>query len=148
MYHSTINTACCLISTLLVAAAACAFAQPLNSEMANVWRTQSRLSDADWHSMGGLPGANGDINAIAAAPDGSIYVAGSFTIIGDIIATNIAKWNGSTWANLGAGMNNDVLSLAADGAGNLYAGGYFSQHMDQSRRRCKQLRLFSGVGQR
>ena len=38
----------------------------------------------------------------------------------------VAKWNGSAWSALGSGMNDRVEALAVDGAGNLYAGGYFT----------------------
>ena len=42
-------------------------------------------------------------------------------------ATNIAKWDGSTWSALGSGMNGDVCvnALAVSGT-NLYAGGSFT----------------------
>ena len=40
---------------------------------------------------------------------------------------DIAKWDGTVWSSLGSGMNGDqVLALALDGAGTLYAGGEFT----------------------
>lgn len=33
-----------------------------------------------------------------------LYVAGSFTSIGGVLARNIAKWNGTTWSSLGNGL--------------------------------------------
>jgi hypothetical protein len=35
-------------------------------------------------------------------------------------------WNGSSWAALGSGFNEEVAAIAFDAAGTLYAGGYFS----------------------
>ena len=40
-------------------------------------------------------------------------------------ATQIAKWNGSTWSALGSGMDGGVAALAVSGT-NLYAGGSFT----------------------
>ena len=36
-------------------------------------------------------------------------------------------WTGSAWASLGQGVNDQVLALAVDGRGHLYAGGAFTQ---------------------
>ena len=42
----------------------------------------------------------------------------------------VAKWNGSTWAELGGlnslAANNYIVSLCNDAAGNVYAGGEFT----------------------
>jgi hypothetical protein len=40
-------------------------------------------------------------------------------------ATNIAKWDGTAWSALGAGMNSSVYALAVLGS-DVYAGGYFT----------------------
>ena len=45
---------------------------------------------------------------------------------GGVAANYIAKWDGSTWSALGSGMMVIVDALAMDGAGNLYAGGFFA----------------------
>ena len=68
-------------------------------------RIDPTFSDANWVSMGGVPGANGTVNVIAADGAGSLYIGGNFTTVGDVIATNIAKWNGSSWSALGSGMD-------------------------------------------
>ncbi len=55
--------------------------------------------------------------------------AASFTTAGGVAASRIAKWNGSAWSALGAGVDNTVLALAVydDGGGPaLYAGGAFT----------------------
>ena len=51
-----------------------------------------------------------------------------FTIAGDIIANDIAQWNGSSWSALGSGvsgLNGFVYALAVSGS-TLYAGGDFT----------------------
>ncbi|MGH7869616.1 MAG: hypothetical protein ACREP9_18810, partial [Candidatus Dormibacteraceae bacterium] len=61
----------------------------------------------------------------ALAVSGSdLYVGGIFTTAGGIAATNIAKWDGSSWSALGSGANNAVDALAVSDS-DLYAGGYF-----------------------
>ena len=93
-------------------------------------RIDPTFSDANWVSMGGVPGTDGTVAAAATDSAGNLYIGGGFTIVGNIIATNIAKWNGSSWSALSSGMNNDygdatVNALAVLGT-NLYAGGYFT----------------------
>jgi hypothetical protein len=68
-----------------------------------------------------------NINSVvlALAVSGSnLYAGGVFTTAGGSPATNIAKWNGSSWSALGSGMNNSVSTLAVSGS-ELFAGGSF-----------------------
>ena len=85
------------------------------------------ISDADWQVWNpGLPGANGTVNAMAYDSTGSrLYVGGSFTAIGTVLANRIAQWDGSAWSALGSGLNNQVYALAVSGTG-LYVGGVFT----------------------
>jgi hypothetical protein len=53
-------------------------------------------------------------------------VGGAFTTAGGVVANHIAKWDGTTWSALGAGIDGAVFAMALDGAGNLYAGGDFT----------------------
>ena len=62
----------------------------------------------------------------ALAVSGSdVYAGGYFTSAGGSTATNIAKWNGSSWSALGSGLNSYVLALAESG-NDVYAGGGFT----------------------
>lgn len=85
------------------------------------------FTDANWVNTFGLPGASGEVSAMAADANGNVYVAGHFSMIGTIFATNIAEWNGTNWSALGSGIFTDegVGCLATDGSGNVYAGGDF-----------------------
>ena len=93
---------------------------------------QAASLDDNWDSRFGVPGANGAIWAICIhGPD--VYVGGSFTEIGGVPANNVAKWNGTNWSALGAGVSGGFLpeihALIFIGA-DLYAGGFFSQAGD------------------
>src|SRR5688572_13082445 len=64
-------------------------------------RIDPTFSDANWISMGGIPGANGVVRAAVTDGSGNLYIGGNFTKVGDVFATHIAKWNGSSWSALG-----------------------------------------------
>ena len=60
-----------------------------------------------------------------------LVVGGVFTMAGDVIANNIAAWDGTTWQPLGSGMDGAVWALtvypgAPGQAGELIAGGAFT----------------------
>src|SRR5687767_2357587 len=84
-----------------------------------------------WSSTFGVPGTIGPVATLAVHDDGSglaLFAGGAFIGVGPVPANNIAKWNGSVWTSVGAGMDQDVTCLTTfdDGFGAaLYAGGYF-----------------------
>ena len=88
-----------------------------------------------WQALAGPSGPvglRGAGAALAVFDDGSgpaLYVGGAFTTAGDVTASRIARWDGTSWSALGTGMNANVVALEVfdDGTGPaLYAGGYFS----------------------
>src|SRR5262249_1123666 len=68
-------------------------------------QTNSTFSDANWISMGGICGANGNVLVTAVDAAGNLYIGGDFTIVGDVIANHIAKWDGSRWSALDSGVS-------------------------------------------
>lgn len=89
-------------------------------------RIDPTLSDADWVSLNNdLLGTLGTIDCFADDGAGNLYAGGTFTRIGGITASNIARWDGTRWWPLGSGVDNRVTCIAF-GDGNLYAGGWFS----------------------
>lgn len=86
---------------------------------------------AAWSALGSGTGF-GAVLAMATFNDGSgsaLYVGGTFFTAGGSPANCIAKWNGSAWTPLGAGLDNEVDALAVfdDGGGPaLYAAGAFT----------------------
>ena len=83
----------------------------------------ARWDGAAW-SVIGSTGANNSVSGLLV--DGTdLYVCGSFTSIGGVTATRAAKWNGSSWSALGAGLNSTGTCLAKLGS-DLYFGGAFT----------------------
>lgn len=56
---------------------------------------------------------------------GDLYAGGDFNTAVAVAASNIAKWNGSTWSALSSGTGGPVYALDSDGI-DLYAGGSFA----------------------
>lgn len=79
---------------------------------------------AEWSTLSS--GANGVVNAVLVDSSGNLYIGGSFTSVGGVSVSNIAKWNGSVWSALGVGTNGIVNALAKDASGNIYVGGLFT----------------------
>lgn len=88
---------------------------------------------AEWLALG--KGLNLPVAALAATDDRkggdrSLFVGGSFTSVDRVPARRVARWDGSAWSALGAGMNNLVHALATSAVGGeasaLYAGGAFT----------------------
>ena len=76
--------------------------------------------------------ANDIINTLVLDGAGNLYVGGNFTDSANSAhgSLYVAKWDGTNWSKLGVnGINEagDIAALDFDGAGNLYASGFF-QH--------------------
>lgn len=73
-------------------------------------------------------GASTDnVLALAQMPNGDVIAGGQFPVAGGIAVDNIARWNGSTWSPLGAGLQGGpVRALAVLPNGDLVAGGEFT----------------------
>jgi hypothetical protein len=87
-----------------------------------------------WSGLGnGVTGGSSPA-VLAMAYDGAnLYVAGSFTNAGGVIAYGIAKWDGATWSALGggalqrsaSGLSSGLLTAVALSGSDVYAGGRF-----------------------
>jgi hypothetical protein len=60
-----------------------------------------------------------------AASGSDVYAGGQFAWAGGTFVDCVAKWDGTNWSALGAGLSDDVYALAASGT-NLFAGGRFT----------------------
>ncbi len=93
----------------------------------------ARWNGQAWSPLGsGVAGSALTIYALAVFDDGSgpaLYAGGQFTSAGGVSASNVARWDGSTWSALGGGVDGGVRALCVfdDGGGPaLYAGGGFT----------------------
>lgn len=80
--------------------------------------------DQNWDSRFGALDCNARVRAVVMAGS-DVYVGGSFTTAGGMPANHIARWDGTAWHALGAGVNDEVRALAVIGT-DVYAGGYFT----------------------
>jgi len=94
----------------------------------------ARWNGVSWSDVGGgITGAR--VAALAVYDDGSgpaLYAAGRFNAAGGVSASRIARWDGTSWAALGAGLGGSgvpvvsALTVHDDGSGpKLWAGGLF-----------------------
>lgn len=88
-----------------------------------------------WSALGppATPGmsAAGTVLALTTDGTGNLFAGGLFTTtMGGLTVNRVARWDGTQWSAISGptavGMDNAVLALATDGAGNLYAGGTFT----------------------
>jgi len=92
-------------------------------------RIDPTFSDEDWISMDGTSGANNYVYTMVVDGSGNLYIGGNFTRAGGNSANYVAKWNGTAWSALGAGVGGVsfpvVTELALSGT-DLYVGGEFT----------------------
>ena len=81
--------------------------------------------------LGGGIGNTGDaVEALAVFDDGmgpALYAAGRFDMAGGVPVSNIARWDGMSWSAVGAGFDDEIVTLLSaycDGP-RLFAGGEF-----------------------
>jgi len=100
----------------------------------------SRWNGTNWNFLSGGVGPssggvdwNTGVSSLAIAPNGDVYVGGSFTSVSGLWRSNISRWNGTVWnpvgphppSGMGPGLNNAVRALAVASNGDLYIGGNF-----------------------
>jgi len=98
----------------------------------------ARWDGTNWSGVGsgiptptfGPPSRGSVVDALAVSGTGTLYAGGLFTNAGGIVASNIAKWDGSNWSAVGSGLRGPsfpsspvVSSIALDSNGDLYASG-------------------------
>mgnify|MGYP001363851805 CR=1 FL=1 len=92
----------------------------------------AKWDGSSWAPLGSGVNGPGTVAALTVYDDGrgpELYAGGVFGTAGGVAVGNIAKWDGSSWAALGSGLNGEVRALTVydDGGGpELYAGGNFT----------------------
>jgi len=96
----------------------------------------ARWNGTSWSSYGngiGFGTGIGDyVNAVAEMPNGDLVATGRFSQASGVAVRDIARWNGSTWSALGAGLfpSSGGTCLAVLPNGDLGVGGYFNRAGD------------------
>lgn len=91
----------------------------LGTSTSNVYRIENGVTTP----LGS--GTDGPIYAIDVLPDGDVVVGGRFATAGNVIAPNLARWDGAAWASLPPGTNGVVYSIKALPNGDVIVGGSF-----------------------
>jgi hypothetical protein len=94
----------------------------------------ARWDGVAWSALGtGVTGASGPgaVYAVAVLPNGDLIAGGEFAQAGDAPASNIARWNGTSWSALGDGISAgpsdaSVNALLVMPNGDLIVGGWFT----------------------
>ncbi len=89
----------------------------------------AKWSGSAWSALGaGVTKAipPGSVRGIATTLDGTLYVGGDITTAGAVTVADIARWNGTAWEALGAGLGGVPYGLAVGLDGLLWAVGAFT----------------------
>ena len=92
----------------------------VNARMIAKWDGES------WSALGsGMGGVDSTgVYALAVDQAGNLYAGGDFTTAGGVSVNHVARWDGTSWSLLGAGIGGDhyaVHALAIDSDNNVYA---------------------------
>jgi hypothetical protein len=91
----------------------------------------ARWNGTTWSALGAGVSGTGTFNvfALALLQNGQIVAGGAFTKAGSVSTNAIARWNGSAWSAMGAGLgtinSEQVYALTVLPTGDLIAGGNF-----------------------
>ncbi|MCA8948713.1 MAG: hypothetical protein KDE27_04380 [Planctomycetes bacterium] len=69
-------------------------------------------------------GTVGGVSCLGAMPNGDVIAGGSFTQIAGVPATNVARWNGTTWLPVGIGPQ-AIYEVVATDSGEIYAATFY-----------------------
>jgi hypothetical protein len=87
-------------------------------------RWNTALNPDAWVAVGNGTGFNGNITSLRSH-NGLLYAGGDFTMVDGIPASRLAVWNGTSWAEVQGGADDDVLALGIY-HDELHVGGLFN----------------------
>lgn len=89
----------------------------------------ARWDGREWSAMGsGADGSSGYsfVATLAVGPSGDLYAGGDFETMDGVAATNLARWDGASWSDVGGGTNLALRAMAFLPNGDLAVGGDFT----------------------
>jgi trimeric autotransporter adhesin len=86
-----------------------------------------RFDGTTWSPLGsGVSGSvNSSVSALATMPNGDVIAGGEFQTAGGVPAQRVARWSGTAWSAMGAGLGGNVTGLLARPNGDVIASGLF-----------------------
>ncbi len=98
------------------------FGVPFTKDIA-AWDTSTNL----WSSLTPAAGLNSSVECMETY-NGNLYIGGMMTSVNGVVCDRLAKWNGSTWSDVGGGVNGsfEQVNTMVEYHGWLYVGGDFS----------------------
>ena len=88
-----------------------------------------RYTGTSWAAVGDVLGCNNAVEDIKIAPNGILYITGTFTAVNSITVNRIARYIGTptagTWSAMGSGLSDVGRSIAIPPNGNVYVSGDF-----------------------
>jgi hypothetical protein len=100
----------------------------------------ARWNGSSWVPFGLVGGTASplEVRALAVMPSGELVMGGTFDSVDGLVASCIARWDGTSWLPIGLGVGGtgaqhaSVDALHATAAGDLVVGGYFFTAGDQA----------------
>lgn len=96
-----------------------------NNAGGNSAHAVARWNGSYWSAMGNTAFWDGDTVSALVVSGNDVYASAD-----DYFGINLLKWNGSSWTNLGTGVDGWVSALAVS-SGNLFVGGAFTRAGDK-----------------
>jgi len=95
----------------------------------------SKWTGTAWTNM--QDGFRNVVMCMVEGQDGTVYAGGSFTNWAGAMSNQfqlgyVARWDGTSWTNMGLGLGNRVTCLLAARDGTIYAGGWFTNAANPS----------------
>jgi WD40 repeat protein len=89
----------------------------------------ARWNGVSWANLGaGTTGSPFWVSSLSELPNGDVVAAGSFSVVGGVLAANIARWDGAAWSAMAVDHSipdSGISAAAFLPNGDLVAGGYF-----------------------
>jgi hypothetical protein len=104
-----------------------ALGEPKFVPRANPPSSVSAEPGGQWDDQFTTPGADGALFCVAVQGN-VVVVGGAFSVVDDVIANNVARWDGTHWSSLGTGEQNGVsgpVEVLAFLDESVYVGGRF-----------------------
>ncbi|MGE3175526.1 MAG: hypothetical protein AB7O97_23080 [Planctomycetota bacterium] len=87
----------------------------------------ARWNGAAWQPLGGglTTSSTNPVESVVALPNGELVACGSWSTAGGYVANGVARWDGTSWSQLGGGVQGRPSTLLVRANGDVLVGGRF-----------------------